>query len=196
MLVTFIPLARMALQTAEPRRFCVRGCYWRSFGNVPTKPLPPMTTTFCSTPIPSRGINGIRRSPSVPPIDPARPHRGHDVFIPSLAAFIIIRLLALRLVSVQPSFPCTSTAMNLSDVAKMYPFDGIHFLYNLPPVHLPHESAGLLRRKAHNIWRKAIHAGKWQNFAAGIGTGAAYVSLHGLHWHPRWITIIEYVLPC
>ena len=38
-----------------------------------------------------------------------------------------------------------------------------------------------------------MHAGKWQNFAAGIGTGAAYASLHGLHWHPHWVTIIEYV---
>jgi hypothetical protein len=50
-----------------------------------------------------------------------------------------------------------------------------------------------VRRKAHNLYIKAVHAGKWQNFAAGIGTGAAYVSLHGLHWHPHWLTTIEYV---
>ena len=53
--------------------------------------------------------------------------------------------------------------------------------------------AGLVRHKTHNLYRKAVHAGKWQNFTAGIGTGAAYVSLHGLHWHPHWITVIEYV---
>ena len=40
---------------------------------------------------------------------------------------------------------------------------------------------------------RIIHGGKWQNFAAGIACGAAYVSLHSLHWHPRWITIIECV---
>lgn len=83
--------------------------------------------------------------------------------------------------------------MNLTEGLKLYPFDGVHFLHNLPPVHHPDEKPGLVRRKAHNLYRKAVHAGKWQNFAAGIGTGAAYVSLHGLHWHPQWITIIEYV---
>jgi len=82
--------------------------------------------------------------------------------------------------------------MNLTNVVKMYPFDGIHFLHNLPPVHLPHEEPGFVRRKASNLYRKAVHTGKWQNFAAGIGTGAAYASLHGLHWHPHWLTIVEY----
>jgi hypothetical protein len=75
---------------------------------------------------------------------------------------------------------------------KAYPFDGIHFLHNLPSAHLPHEDVGIIRRKAHNFYRMAVHAGKWQNFAAGIGTGAAYASLHGLHWHPHWLTTIEY----
>jgi hypothetical protein len=84
--------------------------------------------------------------------------------------------------------------MNQAEVEKVNPFDGIHFLHNLPSVHLPHEEVGIIRRKAYNIYRKAVHAGKWQNFAAGIGTGAAYASLHGLHWHPHWITIIECVL--
>lgn len=84
--------------------------------------------------------------------------------------------------------------MNRMTVEKLHPFDRIHFLHNFPAVYLPHEDVGFIRRKAHNIYRKAVHAGKWQNFAAGIGTGAAYASLHGLHWHPHWITIIELIL--
>lgn len=71
-----------------------------------------------------------------------------------------------------------------------HPFNGVHFLHNIPS---SHEEISVVRRKFHNIYRKAVHAGKWQNFAAGIGTGAAYATLHGLHWHPHWITIIEYV---
>ena len=87
----------------------------------------------------------------------------------------------------------TSVPMNQADVEKLDSLDGIHFLHNLPSAHVPHEEAGIIRRKAYNAYRKAVHAGKWRNFAAGIGTGAAYASLHGLHWHPRWITIIECV---
>jgi hypothetical protein len=80
----------------------------------------------------------------------------------------------------------------MTSADKVHPFDGIHFLHNLPSVYPLHEDVGIVRRKAVNIYRKAVHAGKWQNFAAGIGTGAAYASLHGLHWHPHWLTIIEY----
>lgn len=70
------------------------------------------------------------------------------------------------------------------------PFHDIHFLHNLPPVY----NKGLIERTATNVFRKAVYGAKWQNFAAGIGTGATYVSLHGLHWHPHWLTIVEYVL--
>jgi hypothetical protein len=82
--------------------------------------------------------------------------------------------------------------MNQMDAERKQPFDGIHFLHNLPSVFLPHEEIGSgVRRRIHHVYRKAVLAGKWQNFAAGIGTGAAYASLHGLHWHPHWITVIE-----
>ena len=57
-LVTLIPFARIALHTAEPEGFGVSGCCSSDFETVPTKPLPPMTTTFCNTPIPDRGSNG------------------------------------------------------------------------------------------------------------------------------------------
>lgn len=70
------------------------------------------------------------------------------------------------------------------------PFHHIHFLHNLPPVY----GKGLIERTATNVFRKAVYGAKWQNFAAGIGTGATYVSLHGLHWHPHWLTIVECVL--
>jgi hypothetical protein len=83
--------------------------------------------------------------------------------------------------------------MNTANAAVPGRFDGIHFLHNIPSAHHPDEKPGLVRRKTLNFYRKAVHAGKWQNFAAGIGTGAAYVCLHGLHWHPHWLTIIEYV---
>ena len=70
------------------------------------------------------------------------------------------------------------------------PFHHIHFLHNLPPVY----GKGLIHGTATNLFRKAVYGAKWQNFAAGIGTGATYASLHGLHWHPHWLTIVEYVL--
>ncbi|KIM83368.1 hypothetical protein PILCRDRAFT_819605 [Piloderma croceum F 1598] len=70
-------------------------------------------------------------------------------------------------------------------------FHDVHFLHNLPPVY---SSKGLIERTATNIFRKAVYGAKWQNFAAGIGTGATYVSLHGLHWHPHWLTIVEMIL--
>ena len=58
---------------------------------------------------------------------------------------------------------------------------------------LPKKIANITWPKAQNIYKKALRAGRWQNFAAGIGTGAAYSSLHCLHWHPPWVTTIEYV---
>ena len=69
------------------------------------------------------------------------------------------------------------------------PVHHIHFLHNIP---------GKGEGTATDVFRKAAYGAKWQNFAAGIGTGATYVSLHGLHWHPHWLTIVEYVLniPC
>ena len=32
----------------------------------------------------------------------------------------------------------------MNSLEKTHPFDGIHFLYNLPSVHLPHEDAGFI----------------------------------------------------
>lgn len=67
----------------------------------------------------------------------------------------------------------------------------IHFLHNLPPVYA---EGGVVWRYMSNLFRKAVYGAKWQNFAAGLGTGAAYVTLHGLHWHPHWLTIVEMIL--
>ena len=80
--------------------------------------------------------------------------------------------------------------MSTHAMNSQLPFHHIHFLHNLPPVY----GKGLIERTATNVFRKAVYGAKWQNFAAGIGTGATYVSLHGLHWHPHWLTIVEYVL--
>ena len=76
------------------------------------------------------------------------------------------------------------------DLEKVVPSNGVLPVHPIT-VRLSDEEAGNTRPKEYNICRKALHAGKWQNFAAGIGTGAAYASLHGLHWHPHWVTIIE-----
>jgi hypothetical protein len=77
--------------------------------------------------------------------------------------------------------------------ARMYPPEGTLPLHAIPHIQLPRKNTGILWLKAQNIYKKAVNAGKWQNFAAGIGTGATYACLHNLHWHPHWLTTIEYV---
>lgn len=76
---------------------------------------------------------------------------------------------------------------------RTHPSDGTLPRHTFPPIFLPNKKASTLQLKARNIYQKTINAGKWQNFAAGIGTGATYSTLHGLRWHPDWLTIIEYV---
>jgi hypothetical protein len=130
-----------------------------------------MTTTFCNTPIPNRGptwssdnSDGLSR-PGLTTVQP-----------------ILTLWACARAACLEACWCRTPSLLHLYSHepdecdGQVRPFDGIHFLHNLPPVHLPHEKSGFVRRKAHNLYRKAVHAGKWQNFAAGIGTGAAYAS--------------------
>lgn len=51
-----------------------------------------------------------------------------------------------------------------------------HDQYSGPPI------SGLAKR---------IHGWSWQAFPIGMGTGAVYITLAGLHRHPPWVTHIE-----
>ena len=182
-LVTFVPLARRALQTAEPVVICGSGhCYGKHWERT-DEAIAPNDHDFLqhthSKSWDQRNDPSTRQLRRLVPVRPI-----------CLISDRHFRLAASRPAGARPP-PYASAAMNLTNT-ETHPLYGKHFLHNLP-MHLPRDKPGFVNRNAHNLYRKAVHAGKWQNFAAGIGTGAAYSSLHGLHWHPHWLTIIEYV---
>lgn len=75
-----------------------------------------------------------------------------------------------------------------------HPYDGTKLRCALQTTaQPPRKRFRALRLKAKNFFKKAINAGEWRNFSAGLGTGAAYSTLHTLHWHPHWVTTIECV---
>ena len=87
------------------------------------------------------------------------------------------------------------TPLDLFKLMNTHPprrlFHHIHFPHNLPSAYGENERIGFIHRTATNLVQKAIYGAKWQNFAAGVGTGATYVTLHALHWHPHWLTVVE-----